>query len=151
MVKAASHFRMVLVNETAGLFRLFSPRIIDNDFAAVWDAELLIIMRVDKADALLGFLDMPVKPLFHIAVAVKVIVAFCGVAAEKESMFISIHTEAVLGTVVTLKGTIGIRPCKRRHVTAVMQKPLSLTERIDNLVKLRLKFVRFPLIPMVIT
>ena len=31
-----------------------------------------------------------------------------------------------------------------------MQKPLALTERIDNLVKLRLKFVRFPLIPMVI-
>ena len=150
VVKIAAHLGMVLVNETAGLFRLFSPRIMDNDFSAVWDAEQLFIMGVDKTDALLGFLDMPVKPLFHIAVAVKVIVALCRVAAEQESVFISIHTEAVLGAVVTLKGTIGIRPCKRRHVTAVMQKPLSLTERIDNLVKLRLKFVRFPLIPMVI-
>ena len=71
VVKIAAHFGMIFVNETAGLFRFFSPRIIDNDFAAVWDAELFIIMWVDKTDALLGFLDMPVKPLFHIAVAVK--------------------------------------------------------------------------------
>ena len=61
-------------------------------------------------------------------------------------MFVSIHTEAVLGAVVTLKGTIGIRPCKRTHIIAVMQKPLIFTERVDNLVKLRLKLVRFPLL-----
>ena len=64
VVEIAAHLGMVLVNETAGLFRLFSPRIMDNDFAAVWDAELLIIMGVDKADALLGFLDMPVMVLY---------------------------------------------------------------------------------------
>ena len=57
VVKAAAYLGVVLVNETAGLFRLFSPRIMDNDFAAVWDAELLVIVSVDKADALLGFLD----------------------------------------------------------------------------------------------
>ena len=57
----------------------------DNDFAAVWDAELLIIMRVNETDALLGFLDMPVKPLFHIAVAVKVIVALCRVALSRKA------------------------------------------------------------------
>ena len=117
VVEIAAHLGMVLVNETAGLFRLFSPRIMDNDFAAVWDAELLIIMGVDKADALLGFLDMPVKPLFHIAVAVKVIVALCRVAAEQESVFIGIHTEAILGAVVPHKSGVGICPCNRRHVS----------------------------------
>ena len=138
VVQIAAYLGMVFINETAGLFRFFSPRIMDNDFAAVWDTELLIIMGVNKTDTLLGFLDMPVKPVLHIAVAVKVIVALCGIAAEQESVFVGIHTEAVLGAVVPRKGGIGICPCKRRHVTAVMQKPLALTERIDNFVKLRL-------------
>ena len=99
VVKIAAYLGMVLVNETAGLFRFFSPRIMDNDFAAVWDTEFFVIKWVNETDALLGFLDMPVKPFFHITIAVKVIVALCGVAAEQESVFVGIHTEAVLGAV----------------------------------------------------
>ena len=90
VVKIAAYLGMVLVNETAGLFRFFSPRIMDNDFAAVWDTEFFVIMWVNETDALLGFLDMPVKPFFHITIAVKVIVALCGVAAEQESVFVGI-------------------------------------------------------------
>ena len=75
MVKAAPYLGVVLVNEAAGLFRLFSPRIIDDDSAAVWDAEPFIIMGVDEADALLGFLDVTVKPVLDVAVTVKVILS----------------------------------------------------------------------------
>ena len=146
VVEIATYLGVVFVNETAGLFRLFSPRIMNNDFAAVWNAELLIIMGVNETDALLGFLDMPVKPLFHIAVAVKVIVALCRVAAEQESVFVGIHTEAVLGAVIPFHRTFGETSCKRTHIIAVMQKPLIFTERVDNLVKLCLKLVRFPLL-----
>ena len=35
VVKITAHFGMVFVNETAALFRLFSPIISDDDFAAV--------------------------------------------------------------------------------------------------------------------
>lgn len=107
-------------------------------------------MEVNKTDSLLGFLDMPAKSLFHIIVTVKVIVALCGVASEQESVFFRIHTEAVLGAVVPCKVGIEICLCKCRHITAVMQKPLVLTECIDYLIKLRLEFVCFSLVLMVV-
>ena len=37
VVEIAANLGMVFINEAAGLFRFFSPRIMDNDFAAVWD------------------------------------------------------------------------------------------------------------------
>ena len=92
---------------------------------------------------------MPVQPFFHIAVAVKAIVALCRVAAEQESVLVGVHTEAVLGTVITLKGTFGILPRKCRHVIAVVQKPLIFTQGIDNFVQPCLKFISFPLLPRI--
>ncbi len=94
-------------------------------------------------------ISMLIKPLFHIAVAVKIIVALCRVAAEQESVFLHIHTEAVLCAIVTFKGTFGIRLCKCRHIITVMQKPLILTQIIDYIIKLRLKFIGFPLLPRI--
>ncbi len=135
VIEVAAHLGMVFVNETAAFFRLFSPIISDNDFPAVWDAELLFIMWVDKADSLLCFCHMLIKPFFHIAVAVKIVVALCRVAAEQESVLVGIRTEAVFGTVITLKGTFGILPRKCRHVIAVVQKPLIFTQGIDNFVQ----------------
>ena len=85
VVKAAPYLGVVLVNEAAGLFRLFSPRIADDDSAAVWDAEPFIIMGVYEADALPGFLDVTVKPVLDIAVAVKVIVAFVGLQRSRKA------------------------------------------------------------------
>lgn len=140
---------MGFINITAGKLRFLSPSGSDNDFAAVWDTEQLFISRVDKADALLSSADMPVKPFLHIAVTVKVVIVPCGIASEQESVFLRIGSETVLCAIVPLKSTYGITPCKSPHIIAVVQKPFVLPQFIDNRVKLRLKFVRFPLRPVV--
>ena len=149
MVEIAAHLGMAFVNETAGLFRLFSPRIVDNDFPAIGDAEQLFVMGVYKVDSLFRSGYMLIEPFFHIAVAVKVIVALCRVATEQESVFVSIYTEAVLSTVIPHKGGIGGLPCSRRHITAAVQKPLIFTQGVDYIVKPCLKFIGFPLFPCV--
>src|SRR5699024_3931542 len=66
MVEVAADFRMVLVNKAAGTLHLFSPRGCDDDLPAIRDAKQLLVMGVDKADTLLGFSDMSVKPVLHI-------------------------------------------------------------------------------------
>ena len=103
MVEVAAHLGMVFVNETAALFRFFSPIISDNDFPAVWDAELLFVMWVNKTYALFCSGNMLIKPFFHIAVTVKIIITFGRITTEQESVFLRIHTEAILCTIVTLK------------------------------------------------
>ena len=135
MVEIAAHLGVVLVNIAAGLLCFFAPIISDDDFAAVWDTEQLFIMRVYKADALSCSGNVLIKPFLHIAVTVEIIVAPCRIAAEQESMFICIHTETILCTIAVLKSTFGIRPCKSRHIIAVMQKPLIFTQGIDYIIK----------------
>ena len=83
MVEISAHLGMVLVNKAAGVFRLLAPSRGYNNFAAVWDTEQLFVMRVNESDAFLGIFHVPVEPFFHIAVAVKIIVALCRIAAEQ--------------------------------------------------------------------
>ena len=69
MVEIAARLGMAFINETAGLFRLFSPIISDDDFPAVWDAEQLFVMGVNKSDSVFRFGYMLIKPFFYIAVS----------------------------------------------------------------------------------
>ena len=78
-----------------------------------------------KADTLFRFLDMLIKPFLHITIAVKIIVAFGGIAPKQKSVFLRIHTETVLSTIVALYRTFGKMPCKRTHIIAVIQSELS--------------------------
>lgn len=133
MEKVAAHLGMGFVNITAGKLRFLSPSGSNNNFPSVWNAKQLFVMRVDKADSLFRFCHMLIKPFFHIAVTVKVIVTLCWVAAEQESVPVGVRTEAVLGTVITLKGAFGVFPRKRLHVIAVVQKPLIFTQGVDNI------------------
>ena len=149
MIKVIADFRMILVNEAAGAFHLFSPFIVNHDFAAVWDTELFLVMRVDKTDSLLGSVDVLIKPFPNITITVKVIIAPCGITAEQISIFVRVHTEAKLGTVVPFESTLWGTLRKGAHIITVMQKPLIFTQGIYHIVKLRLKFFRFPLRPVV--
>ena len=45
---------------------------------------------------------MLIKPFLHIAIAVKIIVAFGGIASKQKSVFLRIYTETVLSTIVAL-------------------------------------------------
>ena len=47
-------------------------------------------------------------------------------AQKQKSVFLRIHTETVLSTIVALYRTFGKMPCKRTHIIAVMQKPFIL-------------------------
>ena len=137
---------MVLVDITASVFRLFAPSRGNTNFAAVWNTKQLLVMRVNKTDTFFCIADMLVEPFLDIAIAVKIIIALCGITAEQIGILFGIHTEAVLGTVVSLKGTIGETPCILAHSRAVLEQTVFFgTQSIDNLVKLGLKFVRFPL------
>ena len=126
VVQIAADFGMVFINEAAGILPFLSPRGCDNDLSAVWDTEQFFILRVNKSDTLFCFLDMLIKPFLHITIAVKIIVAFGGIAPKQKSVFLRIHTETVLRTIVTLDSTFGKMPCKRTHIIAVMQKPFIL-------------------------
>src|SRR5699024_4198044 len=88
---------------------------------------------------------MLIKPFFHKAIAVKIVIALSRIAPKQKGVFFRIHTETVLGAIASCKCAFGIMLCKRTHIIAVVQKSLVLTKRIDNLVKLFLKLVRFPL------
>ena len=44
-------------------------------YEAIRDTKQLLVMGVDKADTLLGFPDMSVKPVLHIAETVKIVIA----------------------------------------------------------------------------
>ena len=79
MIKVIADFRVILVNIAAGAFRLFAPSGSDTNFTAVWDAKQLLVMRVNKADAFFCIADVLIKPFFDIAIAVKVLVALCGI------------------------------------------------------------------------
>lgn len=88
MIEVIADFGMVLVDITAGVFRLFSPSGSDTDFTAVWNTKQLLVMRVDKADAFFRIGDVLIKPFLDIAIAVKVIVALCGINSTSVSGFI---------------------------------------------------------------
>ncbi len=78
---------MVFINKAAGILPFLSPRGRDNDLSAVGDTEQFFILRVNKADTLFRFLDMLIKPFLHITIAVKIIVAFGGIAPKQKSVF----------------------------------------------------------------
>lgn len=74
---------MTFIYKAAGIFSLFSPRVRYDYPAAVGDTEQFLIVRVNKSDTLLGFLNVLIKPFFYKAVAIKIVVAPCGVAAQQ--------------------------------------------------------------------
>ena len=74
---------MALVNIPAHAVAVSSARLDNADFIAVRDTEQLFVVRVDKADALLGLPKMSVQPLLFKAPAVKIIVALGRVAAQQ--------------------------------------------------------------------
>ena len=146
MKNVVADLGMTFIYKAAGIFSLFSPRVRYDYPAAVWDTEQLLIVRVNKSDTLLSFLNVLIKPFLYKAVAIKIVVAPCGVAAQQIGVFLRIHSETVLRAIAALKGAIRILPCIRTHIgTAFQQSVFIGAQSIDNLVKLRLELVRFPL------
>ena len=120
MIEVIADFGMVLVDLTASVFRLFAPSRGNTNFAAVWNTKQLLIIGADKTDTFFRIADMLIKPFLDIAIAVKVIVALCEIAAEQIGVFFGIHSETVLGTIVSPKGTIGETPCILAHSRTVL-------------------------------
>ena len=71
MKNVVADLGMTFIYEAAGIFSLFSPRVRYDYPAAVGDTEQLLIVRVNKSDTLLGFLNVLIKPFLYKAVAVK--------------------------------------------------------------------------------
>ena len=120
MIEVIADFGMILVDITAGVFRLFAPSRGNTNFAVVWNTKQLLVIGTDKADTFFRIADMLIKPLLDISIAVKAIVALCGIAAEQIGILFGIHSEAVLGAVVSLKCTIGKTPCILAHSRTIL-------------------------------
>jgi len=139
MKNVVADLGMTFIYKAAGIFSLFSPRGHYDYPAAVWDTKQFFIVRVNKSDTLLGFLNVLIKPFLYKAVAVKIVVAPCGVAPQQIGVFFRIHTETVLRAIAPLKGAVRILPCKRTHSGTVFQQSVFIgAQSIDNLVKFRL-------------
>ena len=70
----------------------------DNDLVAVIQSEFLVVMGINKTDSTLSLFKMVVKPIFLIAVAVKIVVTLIRVKAHKEGVVLRVHPHTIINT-----------------------------------------------------
>ena len=129
---------MIIVNIPAGTVSLFTIRVGDSDFIAVRDTEQFLIVRVDKADASFCLLQMTVKPLSLIAVAIQIVFAPVGVQAQHIGILLRVCTKTKLPAIAA-EAAFRCPPAIGGQCTAVFQYAaivLIKAEGVDNLVKL---------------
>ena len=71
------------------------------NFVAILYPKQLFVVRINKADSLLRVIQVPVKPVLAIAVAVQIVIAFFRIEAENVSVFLRIGSERQLSAVET--------------------------------------------------
>ena len=98
-------------------------------------------MRINKADTLFGFLQMIVKPISLIAIAVQIVLAPVGVKPHKIAVLFRIETNAVVVAVI-IEGTVGSGITVRGHSLSAGQN-IAVTQSVYHIVKFSLKFIGF--------
>ena len=90
----ASNLCVIAVNIAAGIAFRFAVMVGHNDALTVRDAEQLLIVAVNKANIPVGFFDVLVQPLLHIAEAVEVIVPSDGDTAKQKRILFGVGWKA---------------------------------------------------------
>ena len=94
MIEIISDLHMIVVDIPAYIIAGCLPLAHHADAVAVVDAELLVVVRGDEADAPRGMGHVPIQPIPLEAVAVQVIFALVGVKPEHKSVGGRIRPEA---------------------------------------------------------
>lgn len=97
----AGCLKMIVVNVAANQMSGLSAVCEVPNFVAILYPKQLFVVRINKADSLLRVIQMPVKPVLAIAVAVQIVIALFRIEAENVSVFLRIGSERQLSAVET--------------------------------------------------
>ena len=97
----AGCLKMVVVNVAANQMPGLSAVCEVPNFVTIFYPKKLFVVRINKADSLLRVIQVPVKPVLAIAVAVQIVIAFFRIEAENVSVFLRIGSESQLSAVET--------------------------------------------------
>lgn len=97
----AGCLKMVVVNVAANQMSGLSAVCEVPNYVTIFYPKQLFVVRINKADSLLRVIQVPVKPVLAIAVAVQIVIAFFRIEAENVSVFLRIGSESQLPAVET--------------------------------------------------
>ena len=95
----AGCLKMVVVNVAANQMSGLSAVCEVPNFVTIFYPKKLFVVRINKADSLLRVIQVPVKPVLAIAIAVQIVIAFFRIEAENVSVFLRIGSESQLPAV----------------------------------------------------
>ena len=149
VIKVISDLHMVVVDISARADLVLVSRIMNLDLAAIGDSEQLLVMTVNETDTSFGFLHVTIQPVFHIAVAIKVVLALIRIQAQKIGIFFGVNADSVvvpLDLHLALRGAVTVA-CKS---LTIMKDVAFFTEGIDDLIKLRFELVGFQIFTLAV-
>ena len=111
----AGCLKMVVVNVAASCLSNISVLCKVPNFIAILYPEQLFVIRIDESDALLCVLQMLVKPVPAIAVAIQVVFASLGIEAENVGVFICVSPERQLPAIEVMTLAVRVLMAVRRE------------------------------------
>ena len=109
----AGCLKMVVVNVVANQMPGLSAVCEVPNYVTIFYPKKLFVVRINKADSLLRVIQVPVKPVLAIAVAVQIVIAFFRIEAENVSVFLRIGSESQLSAVETWFLAVRVPPQNR--------------------------------------
>ena len=94
VVEIASDLDVIIVDISANTICTCSISESESHLIAVSYSELLDIVRSDKANAFFCVLHVSIKPIFHVAVAIKIVFTLVRIEPQEIGVFFSINPDA---------------------------------------------------------
>jgi len=141
MIEIVADFDVIWVNISANTLLRLIIQIANPNGATIRKIEQVIITGIYEADTLLSALQMAVYPIFSVAIAIQVILAFIRIQAHQEGVMLGIHPHAVLPAVGILE-SIAHLVAEVLHIAPPVKKFVFLAEIVNHRIKLCFELVR---------